>query len=95
MKTLLAIPLIVATANSNLPPVNRVGVCPIGYTTSGEFCVPKDNAGIALPKVGACPTGYVASGYYCIGKQESKEAILRSDRCPSGWVYKGNYCQAR
>ena len=48
-------------------PVVKVDNCPVGYRTSGGYCIPiDDNADEVVPKVRSCPVGYRTSGGYCI-----------------------------
>ena len=42
--------------------VAKVGSCPSGYSTSGNYCKPSSSARFALAKVGSCPSGYSTSG---------------------------------
>lgn len=75
-------------------PILKNGVCPIGYTTQGNYCVPGPKAQIAIPKVGVCPVNYVTQGNYCVGNRNAKPAVLKSGVCPIGYVTQGNYCVA-
>lgn len=51
-------------------PVPKDGPCPSGYSSSGNFCVPQSDAGIAIPKNGPCPPGFSSSGRYCVGRPQ-------------------------
>ena len=45
----------------------RVGDCPVGYRTSGAYCIStKRDKREAVVRVGSCPVGYRTSGNYCI-----------------------------
>ena len=46
-------------------PVPKVGSCPLGYITSGSYCVPLRDASNAVVKDGGCPIGYFTNGNYC------------------------------
>jgi len=47
--------------------VIKVGQCPSGYYTSGNYCITnKSPPPTLIPKVGQCPPGYHTSGAYCI-----------------------------
>lgn len=47
-------------------PILKSGMCPPGYTESGNMCVPTANAKPVIAKDGMCPPGWTASGNYCI-----------------------------
>jgi len=50
-------------------PLPKIGAaCPIGYQSSGGYCVPGPNTRCrAFPKSGAtCPAGYQSSFDYCV-----------------------------
>ena len=66
---LVALVFTAGTAAAALPasPVARVGSCPSGYTTSGDYCLAtSDDSRHALPRQGSCPSGYTTSGDYCL-----------------------------
>ena len=45
----------------------RVGDCPVGYRTSGAYCISlDDDSDDTIVRVGDCPVGYRTSGNYCI-----------------------------
>jgi hypothetical protein len=46
-------------------PVQKVGPCPLGYITSGNYCVPLRDSSNAVMKDGNCPVGYFTNGNYC------------------------------
>jgi len=47
--------------------VPKVGSCPSGYSTSGDYCLAiSDSSKHALPKTGSCPSGHSTSGDYCL-----------------------------
>lgn len=51
-------------------PIPKVGHCPVGYRTSGEYCVPLEGTDSAqndvIIKLKHCPKGYRTSGNYCV-----------------------------
>ena len=50
--------------------IHKMGSCPYGYRTSGNYCVPSSsNAKHAIFKNGACPAGYRTSGNYCLSNR--------------------------
>jgi hypothetical protein len=81
-----------ARAEPAAAPVPKVGACPSGYSTSGNYCAPGSSARFALPKVGACPRGYSTSGSYCLAGANARHALPKSGSCPSGYSTSGDYC---
>lgn len=86
-----------ALAQQPVRPLPKVGPCPLGYTTSGRYCVPSASgtARGAIEKTGsACPLGFYTSGQYCISSPgNQREAIIRiGPSCPLGWFTSGSYC---
>jgi hypothetical protein len=73
-------------------PVRKVGSCPSGYSTSGNYCSPGKTAHFAVEKTGSCPSGYSSSGDYCLAGATSKFAIPKTGSCPSGFSTSGSYC---
>ena len=58
-----------ALAQQTVQPLPKVGSCPLGYYSSGSYCVPSrsGNARGALEKSGgSCPLGFYTSGSYCV-----------------------------
>jgi len=58
-----------ALAQQPVQPLPKVGSCPLGYTSSGSYCVPSSggNTRGAIEKIGkSCPLGWFSSGSYCI-----------------------------
>ena len=75
----------------------KVGSCPLGYYSSGGYCVPSSggNTRGAIEKSGAgCPLGFYSSGNYCLSSPSNeREAIQKSGKgCPLGWYSSGSYC---
>lgn len=59
-----------ALADQDKTPIPKVGHCPVGYRTSGEYCVPlkrsdSGDSGVII-KLKHCPKGYRTSGNYCV-----------------------------
>lgn len=78
-------------------PLPRVGACPLGYYTSGSYCVPSTgrNTRGAIEKVGgSCPLGFTTSGAYCLSSPgQGREAIEKTGpSCPLGWFSSGSHC---
>src|SRR5687768_10252499 len=48
------------------PALPKIGTCPSGYHSSGDYCLGYENAKHAIPKTGSCPSGYHSSGNYCL-----------------------------
>ena len=53
-------------ATPQASPVEKVGSCPSGYNTSGDYCLAGSGARLAIPKSGSCPSGFSTSGDYCL-----------------------------
>lgn len=75
----------------------RVGdsSCPVGYSTSGQYCVPNGNATPALVRTldSSCPIGYMTSGHYCVAtKLNAPHTMPRVGSCPTGYHTSGQYC---
>ena len=51
-----------------MQPLPKVGVCPLGYYSSGSYCVPNRNTTRqAIEKEGSfCPLGWYSSSGYCV-----------------------------
>ena len=86
-----------AWAQQPVRPLPKVGGCPLGYYSSGSYCVPSKNANTrgAIEKSGAgCPLGFYSSGNYCLSSPSNeREAIQKTgNACPLGWFSSGSYC---
>jgi hypothetical protein len=96
-------PLVVASASLAQQPVQplpKVGGCPLGYYSSGSYCVPSKSGNTrgALEKTGnSCPLGFYSSGNYCVSSpSNNREAIQKQgNSCPLGWYSSGSYCVKR
>ena len=58
-----------AVAQQPVRPLPKLGGCPLGYYSSGGYCVPSSggNTRGAIEKSGAgCPLGFYSSGSYCV-----------------------------
>jgi len=49
-------------------PVPRLGMCPLGYYSSGSYCIPSRGSDKeAIDRQGRfCPLGWYSSGEYCV-----------------------------
>jgi len=85
-----------ALAQQPVQPIQKIGSCPLGYYTSGSYCVPsKGNSSRgAIEKNGNCPIGFYTSGGYCVSSPASNRQIIQKtgNSCPLGWMTSGNYC---
>ena len=86
-----------AMAQQPVQPLPRLGSCPLGYYSSGKYCVPSKggNSRGAIEKSGnSCPLGFYASGNTCVSSPGSnREAIQKTGKsCPLGWYSSGSYC---
>lgn len=93
----LLLPLASALSQQPVRPLPKIGSCPLGYYSSGAYCVPSTNSHTrgAIEKVGSsCPLGFYTSGAYCLsGASQNREAILKQgSSCPLGWYTSGQYC---
>ena len=57
-----------APAQQPVQPLPKVGGCPLGYYSSGSYCVSSpSNDREAIQKIGkGCPLGWYSSGGYCV-----------------------------
>jgi len=86
-----------ARAQQPVQPLPKVGPCPLGYYSSGSYCVPSrsGNTRGALEKTGgSCPLGFYSSGGYCLSSpSNNRQAIPKQGgSCPLGWFSSGSYC---
>ena len=86
-----------ALAQQPIRPLPKVGGCPLGYYSSGSYCMPSKSGSTrgAIEKVGkSCPLGFYSSGNYCLSSPSNdREAIEKTgNSCPLGWFSSGNYC---
>ena len=86
-----------ALAQQPVRPLPRLGSCPIGYYSSGSYCVPSSagNSRGAIEKTGnSCPIGFYSAGNYCLSSpQNEREAIQKNgNSCPIGWFSSSSYC---
>ena len=85
-------------AQQPVRPLPKVGGCPLGYYSSGTYCVPSQSGNTrgAIEKLGgsSCPLGFYSSGSYCVSSPNSnREAIQKTgSSCPLGWFSSGSYC---
>ena len=86
-----------ALAQQPVQPQPQVGSCPLGYYSSGGYCLPSANGNTrgAIEMTGnSCSLGFYASGNDCVSSTSSKrEAISKiGQSCPLGWFSSGSYC---
>lgn len=86
-----------ALAQQPVQPLPKVGGCPMGYTTSGDYCVPSKSGNTrgAIEKLGnSCPMGFTSSGNYCLSSPSNTRQAMekRGNSCPIGWFSSGRYC---
>jgi hypothetical protein len=86
-----------ALGQQPVQPLPKVGGCPLGYYSSGSYCVPSSSGNTrgAIEKGGnSCPLGFYSSGNYCLSSPTSdREAIQKTGKsCPLGWFSSGSYC---
>ena len=84
-------------AQQPVRPLPKLGGCPLGYYSSGSYCVPSSSGNTrgAIEKTGnSCPLGFYTSGNYCLSSPSNdREAIRKTgSSCPLGWFSSGNYC---
>lgn len=101
-KTLLIAVGVLMSASASLAeqpvrPLPKMGGCPLGYYSSGSYCVPSNSSNTrgAIEKSGnSCPLGFYASGNYCLSSPSNeREAIQKTgNSCPLGWFSSGSYC---
>jgi hypothetical protein len=97
LSSLLVLLPLAVLAQQPIRPLPKLGSCPLGYYSSGSYCVPSTsgNARGAIEKNGnSCPLGFYSSGAYCLSSQSNnREAIQKEgNSCPMGWFSSGNYC---
>ena len=86
-----------ALAQQPVRPLPKVGSCPLGYYSSGSYCVPSSsgNPRGAIEKSGSsCPLGFYSSSGYCLSSpSNNREAIQKTGHsCPLGWYSSSSYC---
>jgi hypothetical protein len=86
-----------ALAQQPVRPLPKVGGCPVGYYSSGDYCVPSKsgNSRGAIEKVGnGCPVGFYASGHYCLSSPSNEREAMEKlgNNCPMGWYSSGSSC---
>jgi hypothetical protein len=86
-----------AMAQQPVQPLPKLGGCPLGYYSSGSYCVPSKNGNTrgAIQKSGtSCPIGFYSSGNYCVSSpSNNREAIRKQgNTCPLGWFSSAGYC---
>ena len=95
--SLLAVVCSSASAQQPVQPLPKVGSCPLGYYSSGGYCVPSsggNSRGAIEKREAGCPLGFYSSGSYCVSSPSNeREAIQKAGKgCPLGWYSSGGYC---
>ena len=86
-----------ALAQQPVLPLPKVGSCPLGYYSSGGYCVPSSGGnshGAIEKREAGCPLGFYSSGSYCVSSPSNeREAIQKTAKgCPLGWYSSDGYC---
>jgi hypothetical protein len=86
-----------ALAQQPVQPLPKVGSCPLGYYSSGGYCVPSSSGnsrGAIEKREAGCPLGFYSSGSYCVSSPSNeREAIQKTAKgCPLGWYSSDGYC---
>ena len=86
-----------ALAQQPVQPLPKVGGCPLGYYSSGGYCVPSSSGnsrGAIEKREAGCPLGFYSSGSYCVSSPSNeREAIQKTGKgYPLGWYSSGTYC---
>ena len=84
-------------AQQPIRPITKTGSCPLGYYSSGNYCVPSasgNTRGAIEKSSSSCPLGFFSSGNYCLSSPSNeREAIQKTgSSCPLGWFSSGSYC---
>jgi len=84
-------------AQQPVRPLPKTGSCPVGYFTSGQYCMPGRSQAVrgAIEKHGSsCPVGFFSSGNYCLSHGTNQREAMRKlgPSCPTGWLTSGSYC---
>jgi len=83
-----------------LPVIKINDKCPIGFQSSGGYCLPNNSSvqGVIsiypAIKASGCPMGYRENNGYCqLFKGVKKYAIPKvTNLCPRGFISNGDYC---
>ena len=89
--------LVLLDAQQPIRPITKTGSCPLGYYSSGNYCVPSSSGntrGAIEKSSSSCPLGFFSSGNYCLSNlSNEREAIQKTgNSCPLGWFSSGSYC---
>ena len=76
-------------AQQPVQPLPKVGSCPLGYYSSGGYCVPSSggNTRGAIEKSGAgCPLGFYSSCNYCLSSPSNEREAIQKSCKGAPWV---------
>ena len=84
-------------AQQSVQPLPKVGGCPLGYYSSGGYCVPSSSCntlGAIKKSSNGCPLCFYTSGHYCLSSLSNDRGAIQNTgkSCPLGWFFSGDYC---
>ena len=67
-------------AQQPVQPLPKVGGCPLGYYSSGGYCVPTKSGntrGVIEKSGNSCPLGFYSSGNYCVSNPTNNPETIK------------------